>query len=290
MKIRTLKSIALTAPAWALGGFMLVNVAGGQSPPIQGDTPSSSNAPSEVEARVRESFAMQTKLQAKRIELAEEKLAQIKRRHQERIENAEELIARQIAMLTGDGPTTPGSPKVEGIPLPPMVDVPASALAAEGWQLWRQRKLPDALGKFKASVAKDQTDANAYNGLGWTLLNLGEAKDAMEAFRKALKLEPTHGAALNGVGQSFVALGELEAAEAELINATQSVIAQLGEETVVRQGITASWVSLVRVAIELKHWDVARDWASRYLQHKADDAVMKSYIEQINTADPKEKS
>jgi len=156
-------------------------------------------------------------------------------------------------------------------------DQSASVLAAKGWQLWRQRDLDGALIAFKAAAAKNQTDANIYNGLGWTLCNMGNFEDAIEAFEKATKIEPQHGAAINGIGQSYRGLGRLEDAQTALIKATDSLIEQFGEETVVRQDMTASWLSLIDVAIERENWDVATDWAKRYLQHKPDDA-------RVNTA------
>lgn len=256
----------------ALASLLVATVAVGQDEPA---------SPKSVETRVRESFEMQMELEAKRIQMAEEKLARIKQRHREKIENAEEYIAKQVAMLT-NGTAAPDPAKVVvGEPLPTMVDVSASELAAEGWQLWRKRDLATALVKFRASVAKDKTDANAFNGLGWTLLNMGNAVEAKDAFRMALKIEPTHGAALNGVGQSSRALGNLEASETEFLNATQGVIAQFGEETVVRNGMTASWTSLVDVATQLQHWDVATEWAERYLKHKPDESEMKARLEKV---------
>jgi hypothetical protein len=38
-------------------------------------------------------------------------------------------------------------------------------LMAEGWALWRQRKLAEAEKKFKAAAKKDQTNDGVYQGL-----------------------------------------------------------------------------------------------------------------------------
>ena len=91
--------------------------------------------------------------------------------------------------------------KVFGDTQPSSADAKAAEnLAAEGWKLWSQRKLPEAEDKFKAAVAKDPSNANAWNGLGWAQFNQGKPLNAREAFEKAVKLDPKQAAALNGLG------------------------------------------------------------------------------------------
>lgn len=82
----------------------------------------------------------------------------------------------------------------------------AEDLTTEGWQLWKDRKLPEAEAKFKAALAKDPANANAWNGLGWAQLNQGKPANAKEAFTKAVELEPKSAASLNGLG--WIAKGE----------------------------------------------------------------------------------
>lgn len=260
---------------------MIAGVTIAQSPSQQGDSESAS-----VEAQVRASFETQMKLQARRIELAEQKLAMIKQRYRDRMENAEQLIAQQVATLMEEKPSSEAATDEAAVAKMPdkkpatneLEDQPASVLAARGWQRWREQDLDGALSAFKAAAAKNQTDANIYNGLGWTLCNMGKFEEAIDAFEKALKIEPQHGAAINGIGQSYRGLGRLDDAEATLIKATDALIEQFGEETVVRQDMTASWVSLIDVAIERKNWDLAIQWAKRYLQHKPGDERVKAAL------------
>jgi len=76
----------------------------------------------------------------------------------------------------------------------------AENLVAEGRRLWNARKLPEAEAKFKAAVAKDPTNANAFNGLGWAQQNQGKILNATDAFDKALAIDPKLPGALNGLG------------------------------------------------------------------------------------------
>jgi tetratricopeptide (TPR) repeat protein len=262
---------------------MIAGVSIAQTPPLQGDSESESAS---VEAQVRASFETQMKLQARRIELAEQKLAKIKQRYSDRMENAEQLIAQQVATLMEEKLSSEAATDDAAVAKMPdkklstneLDDQPASVLSAKGWQLWRQRDLDGALTAFKTAAAKSQTDANIYNGLGWTLCNMGKFEEAIDAFEKALKIEPQHGAAINGIGQSYRGLGRLDDAEKTLMKATEALIEQFGEETVVRQEMTASWISLIDVAIERKNWDLAIQWAKRYLEHKPGDERVKAAL------------
>jgi tetratricopeptide (TPR) repeat protein/tRNA A-37 threonylcarbamoyl transferase component Bud32 len=103
------------------------------------------------------------------------------------------------------------------------------ALSVEGYALWRQQKLSDAIDKFEQAVALDPQSANAWNGLGWARFNSGQTETAVEAFEKAVKLERNHPAALNGLGQAYFYYGELEKAEPYLLKAApQAPIAAYG--------------------------------------------------------------
>jgi tetratricopeptide (TPR) repeat protein len=88
----------------------------------------------------------------------------------------------------------------------------AENLSAEGWALWNQRKLPEAEAKFQAAVAKDPTNANAWNGLGWAQMNQGKVLNAKDAFEKAVAADPKLAGALNGLG--WIAKGQGKTDEA----------------------------------------------------------------------------
>jgi tetratricopeptide (TPR) repeat protein len=72
--------------------------------------------------------------------------------------------------------------------------------AAQGWQLWNQRKLGEAEAEFEKATQADPSSANAWNGLGWSQSNQGKYRAAKVAFEKCLEIEGQHPAALNGLG------------------------------------------------------------------------------------------
>src|SRR5262245_25086434 len=58
----------------------------------------------------------------------------------------------------------------------------AGQLAQEGWQLWQERKLEAATGKFEEAVKADPKNSSAWNGLGWSQFNSGNYDPAETAF------------------------------------------------------------------------------------------------------------
>lgn len=124
----------------------------------------------------------------------------------------------------------------------------AAALTQEGWQLWQQRKLPDAEAKFAEAVKLDAKNANAFNGLGWSQLNQGKSDEALIAFKKVVEIEPDHAAALNGIGQSYLGKGDLDQAERPLLKAAA-------------QNASAAWHGLARLYLAKGEFDRALPWA-----------------------------
>lgn len=76
----------------------------------------------------------------------------------------------------------------------------AEDLIAEGWKLWRERKLVEAEKKFQEAKAADSMNDGAYQGLGWAQFNQGKKNNAKASFEKCIELSPKNSAALNGLG------------------------------------------------------------------------------------------
>jgi tetratricopeptide (TPR) repeat protein len=123
----------------------------------------------------------------------------------------------------------------------------AQALSQEGWQLWQQRKLPEAEAKFAEAVKLDPQNANAYNGLGWAQFNQGK-DEAVKAFEKVVALEPDHAAGLNGLGQYYLQKNELDKAEKYLLQAASNEA-------------SAAWYGLARLYLMKNDFDRALPWA-----------------------------
>jgi tetratricopeptide (TPR) repeat protein len=233
-----------------------------------------------IEALVRQSFELETQLQAARVAKAESDLRRVKSQLQERHRSAELIIADRVMQLLKK---SEAAAKVN-----PDADVPASLLASEGWAAWQNRDPRSALAKFKAALAKEPDLEAAQNGLGWTYVHLGDYEQAISEFKTILKVTPTHPGALNGLGQSLLALGRLDEAEQELLKATEDAISQLGEAETVRRGVTASWFGLIRTYIKKEDFESAKKWAKRYLKHKPDDKMIKPMLQQIEAAEQDE--
>ncbi len=220
-----------------------------------------------IEEKVRQSFQENLAKLRTRVEKTEQALEQIKAELARREELSEELIAARVAELSSEKPSSDD-------------DASAEVLSTEAWRAWQKQDLRTAESKFKQALAKNPTLANAMNGLGWVQLNSGATEDALATFEKTLVLEPTAAGALNGVGQALIALGRLDEAETKLTKATNDLIQQYGEASVVKRGITASWFGLVRVYLQKGDAKKAAQWANRYLKHKPDDQMMKAMLEE----------
>ncbi len=162
----------------------------------------------------------------------------------------------------------------------------ASDKASQGWQLWNQRRLPEAEAKFREALMESDKDNDAWTGLGWTLTNTGRLKDASEAFKKALELEPESMSAQNGLGQCALGLGDLALAEESLKKSSDSMIKALGgEEKVTAVSLPAAWYGLVNLYLIKDDFDQAKQWADRIAKIKPDDDTLEGMFAQIEKRD-----
>ena len=140
----------------------------------------------------------------------------------------------------------------------------ADALAAQGWQLWQQRKLREAVGVFEQAVNLDPENANAWNGLGWSRFQSGDSEPAVTAFEKAVELEPNHSAALNGLGQLYLSWGEYENAEKYLTKAAAKA--------------PAAHYGLARLYLLTGKYDRAQTWIRKALRQQPGDESLKAML------------
>ena len=145
----------------------------------------------------------------------------------------------------------------------------AAKLSAEGWQLWRQRKLTEAEKKFQEAIKIDSEDANIWNGLGWSQINQRKLDEALKSFKAALELDDEHPAALNGVGQVYLAQRKFGKAKKWFQKASKSAPAAL--------------YGLIRIQLLEEDFDSAAKTLA--LLKKGDDSAnIKSKIEQFERA------
>jgi beta-lactamase regulating signal transducer with metallopeptidase domain/tetratricopeptide (TPR) repeat protein len=141
-------------------------------------------------------------------------------------------------------------------------------LAAQGWKLWRQRKLPEAEEAFEKAVSKDPTNANAWNGLGWAQQNQGKPLNAKASFEKCLKIQPKHAAALNGLGWIAKAQGKTD----EAITHWEKAIEAAPDATAALNGLATTYM-------ELKQFDKAIKYYQMWLNVEPDSADAKAGLE-----------
>ncbi|MCK4850150.1 MAG: tetratricopeptide repeat protein, partial [Phycisphaerae bacterium] len=149
----------------------------------------------------------------------------------------------------------------------------AENIAAEGWQLWQQRKLVEAEEKFKQAIKKDPTNDNAFQGLGWAQLNQGKKLNAKESFEKCIEINPSNAAALNGLG--WIAYGAAKKDEA---------ITWWEKAITAAPGATASLSGLTKVYMERKDYGKAVKYYQMWLDVEPNSAEAKSGLEKAKSA------
>ena len=222
---------------------------------------------------VTQIFELQMKVHADRLARAEAEITAIKKELKERQQKAPQIIDRQVDQLLGSraGKASELDDK----------DMPVSLLTAEGWEALRERDLRTALSKFQIALEKDSDDHGALNGRGWALLHLGDYDEAIVEFERTLKLVPTHGGSMNGLAQCLMLQGKHEESKERFTDAVESLIKAHGsEEAVVKRHVGAAWIGLVRLLIEMKQFEEAKQWANRYLKHDKDMKIMKALAEE----------
>ncbi len=141
----------------------------------------------------------------------------------------------------------------------------AEELAAQGWQLWQQRKLGEAANAFEKAARLDPESANIWNGLGWARFNSGDSESAIAAFEKCVELEPDHPAGLNGLGQAYLAQGDYKKAEKFLTKAAPQA--------------PAAYFGLARLYLLTGEYKQAATWIEKALGAQPDDATLKAMLD-----------
>jgi Flp pilus assembly protein TadD len=105
------------------------------------------------------------------------------------------------------------------------------AIAAKNWSL--------AASSFSKVVAKDPSNADAFNYLGYSSRWMGKYDEAFAAYGKALALDPQHKGALSYSGIAYLKTGQRAQAEAQLTK-LQSICAGCSETSELAQAMADS--------------------------------------------------
>lgn len=240
---------------------------------------------------VKQVFELQLQLHAERIERAAAELEKAKEALAKRKKAAPQLIERQVEeLLSGlerKGTEKKTQKSVEAIGFYPSANKyegSGESLATKGWEIWRQRKFPEAAKWFEESLKKNPKSTHALNGLGWSYLHSGRHAESAGAFEKALAIEPNHPGAMNGIGQALMAQGKYDEAKKRFVVAVEDLIENLGEERAIRNQATAAWLGLVRVLIDSGDLQDAKKWVERYQKHDPKQPVINGMDAEIIAA------
>jgi bla regulator protein BlaR1 len=233
----------------------------------------------ELQAKFDELEKMRTEAAKRKAELD---LARIQYRQRatvrdERLQRLNEAKAQiEQLKLEYENPEVFGTPAkvdIEGAGKVTDKDKMASEnLAAQGWELWRQRKLAEAEEAFEKAVSKDPTNANAWNGLGWAQQNQSKPLNAKASFEKCLEIQPKHAAALNGLGWIAKAQGKTDEAIAHWEKAIEAA-----------PTATAALNGLATTYMELKQFDKAAEYYRMWLKVEPDNADAKAGLEKAKS-------
>ena len=142
----------------------------------------------------------------------------------------------------------------------------AAQLSQEGWRLWKQGQMAEAIAKFAQATRLEPTNSNAWNGLGWASFNSGKPTEAEKAFLRAIDLDPTHAAALNGLGQIYLAQKNYAQAEAYLLKASN-------------QKASAAWHGLARLYLLQGRFEEAEKWAQNIVDAGQADELVRRMLQ-----------
>jgi tetratricopeptide (TPR) repeat protein len=140
--------------------------------------------------------------------------------------------------------------------------------SAQGWKLWRERKLSEAEELFEKAVDKYPKNTNAWNGLGWSQFQQGMYENGIVAFEKCIALDPKHAAALNGLG--FIAKTQ---------GKTDKAIGYWERAVNASPYATASLSGLTQTYMELKQYDKAVKYYKKWLAVEPNNAEAKAGLE-----------
>ena len=88
----------------------------------------------------------------------------------------------------------------------------AVAHSVLGIVLYKQGKVPEAVGHFQEAIRIDPAHSSSYNNLGLVLRNQGKIEEAIVYYQEAIRNNPRNTEALNNMGSALYALGRKQEA------------------------------------------------------------------------------
>jgi tetratricopeptide (TPR) repeat protein len=137
----------------------------------------------------------------------------------------------------------------------------------------REKKYDQAEEQFRKVLANDPQNSMTLNYLGYMLADRGvKLEEALGLIKKAVDLDPTNYAYLDSLGWAYFKLGKYDAAEENLVKASQ----REGKDATVQDHLGDLYQKTGRLKLAAAHWERAlEEWNKTVAAEVDTDALAK---------------
>jgi tetratricopeptide (TPR) repeat protein len=134
---------------------------------------------------------------------------------------------------------------------------------------------------FRKVLSSDPNSAVTLNYLGYMLADRGTKLDEALAFiKKAVQLDPANGAYLDSLGWAYFKLGKYDAAEENLLKASQHI----GTDPTVQDHLGDLYQKTGRLKLAAAHWERAIDEWNKTIPAEVDQDNMTKVAKKLESA------
>jgi len=116
---------------------------------------------------------------------------------------------------------------------------PRDSPYAEAERAVKRGDYPAAIRLLEGVVAKDQSNADAYNLLAYSIRKSGDPAKSIPIYEKALAIDPKHKGAHEYIGEAYLALGDLDKAKRHLATLDKLCLFPCEEYTDLKKAVQA---------------------------------------------------
>ena len=145
----------------------------------------------------------------------------------------------------------------------------------------RQKKYESAEEMFRKVLAADPQNATALNYLGYMLADRGvKLEEALNFIKQAVELDPANGAYLDSLGWAYFKLGKYDAAEDNLIKASQ----RINTDPTVQDHLGDLYQKTGRLRLAAAHWERALTEWNRTISAEVDQSDVARVQKKLESA------
>jgi tetratricopeptide (TPR) repeat protein len=126
------------------------------------------------------------------------------------------LVCGMLALAVSGIATADGGGGGDGVQKGSKPDKPEDPQYGQGVKAIKAGKFAEAITLLDGVVARDSTNADAYNWLAYATRKNGDPVKAIPIYEKALTLDPKHRGAHEYIGEAYLMLGDLPKAKEHL--------------------------------------------------------------------------